>query len=73
MTDRLYEKFVEKAISPETPITYNNTCVGHTIGNNFMGRPVKVTLYPNAYDIMQLCETGEVVSLEIRKYDDDVR
>ena len=38
-----------------------------------MGRPVKVTLYPNAYDIMQLCETGEVVSLEIRKYDDDVR
>ena len=40
MIDRLYEEFVEKAIPPETPITYNDTCVGHTIGNNFIGRPV---------------------------------
>lgn len=72
MFDKLYEEFVEKAIPPETPITYNDTCVGHTVGNNFMDRPIKVVLYPFAYDVMQLCETGDVCNLEIRKFDDDV-
>lgn len=72
MIDRLYEEFVEKAIPPETPITYNGTCVGHTIGDNFMGRPVKVMLYPNAYGVMRLCGTADVCSLEIRKCDDCV-
>lgn len=72
MIDRLYEEFVEKAIPPKTPIMYNDTCVGCTIGDNFMGKPVKVILYPYAYDVMQLCETGDVCSLEIRKCDDCV-
>lgn len=65
------EEFIEKAIPPATPITYNGTCVGHTVGNNFIGKPVKVILYPRAYDVMQLCGTAEVCNLEIRKYDDD--
>lgn len=73
MIERLYVEFVQKAIPPETPITYNGTCVGHTVGDNFTGKPIKVVLYPYAYDVMRLCETAEVFSLEIRKYDDDRR
>ena len=73
MIERLYVEFVQKAIPPETPITYNGTCVGHTVGDNFMGKPIKVVLYPYAYDVMRLCETAEVCSLEIRKYDDDMK
>lgn len=73
MIEKLYEEFVQKAIPSETPITYNDICVGHTIGNNFMGKPVKVMLYPNAYEIMCLCGTAEVCSFEIRKYDNNVR
>lgn len=72
MINLFYENFDEKTIPSDTPIMFNDICVGHTVGDNLLDKPVKVVLYPHAYDIMRLCETGDVCSLEIRKWDNIV-
>lgn len=51
-------------IPDQTPITYHGVVVGHTVGEQEVGKPVNCVLYPNI-DLLQYLNTGKVASFEI--------
>lgn len=51
-------------IPDQTPITYHGVVVGHTVGEQEVGKPVNCVLYPNI-DLLQYLNTGKLASLEV--------